>query len=82
MTAPRPGISTGTRDQKLAALIARSEERRSQALNDLDAVARQTNTFGSPDHRSGRDRVERASEQELKRYAVLSDEEIERELKN
>jgi hypothetical protein len=68
------------RSQKLAVLIARADDVRRLALDELDATARRTNTWGSPAHRTGRDRVEAAYDQDALRLQRLEDAELEAEL--
>jgi hypothetical protein len=68
------------RDQKVAALRERAEEIRRLALDELDATARKNSTWGSADHRSARDRVERECDQANLRLQTLDDASLEREL--
>jgi hypothetical protein len=68
------------RGTKLTTLLERAEETRRLAMDELDAVARRTNTFGSREHRDGRDRVERLYSQEAQRFETLKEEELDREL--
>lgn len=68
------------RTQKVAILLARAEETRRLALDELDSVARKTSTWGSRDHRAGRDKVEHACDLENLRYQALEDEALDREL--
>jgi hypothetical protein len=68
------------RAQTLATLMSRVDDIRRLALDELDAVARKTNTWGSPSHRAGRDRVEQAYDQDALRLQRLEDAELEQEL--
>ncbi|MBK6319773.1 MAG: hypothetical protein IPI33_02575 [Dehalococcoidia bacterium] len=68
------------RKQKVAALVSRAEEARRLALDELDAVARKTSTWGSSDHRSARERVERDCDQANQRAQTLDEEALDREL--
>ena len=68
------------RKQKVAALVSRAEEARRLALDELDAVARKTRTWGSSDHRSARERVERDCDQANQRAQTLDEEALDREL--
>lgn len=68
------------RGTKLMTLLERAEEARRLAMDELDAIARRTNTFGSREHRDGRDKVERQYSQEAQRFETLKEEELDREL--
>ncbi|MEO8538491.1 MAG: hypothetical protein ABI577_02030 [bacterium] len=68
------------RQQKINQLIAKAEDIRRLAMDDLDAVARRTNTFGSKEHRSGRDKVERDFDQEQQRCERLEEQALDLEL--
>ena len=68
------------RSQKMSTLLARADDVRRLALDELDATARTTNTWGTQAHRSGRDRVERAYDQDALRLEKLEDEGLDREL--
>ena len=70
------------RQQKVSVLLAKAEDIRRSALNELDDVARKTNTFGSKEHRSGRDKVERDYDQEALRCERLEDPALDLELAN
>lgn len=67
------------RSQKMATLMAQVDDVRRMALDELDATARATNTWGSPGHRSGRDRVERAYDEDALRLQRMEDADLERE---
>jgi hypothetical protein len=68
------------RRDKVAKLLAKAEDVRRLALDDLDALARRTNTWGTKEHRSGRDRVENTFDQEALRLERLEDPALDREL--
>lgn len=68
------------RTQKMATLMNRVDDIRRLALDELDATARRTNTWGSPAHRAGRDRVERTYDEDAVRLQRLEDAELEAEL--
>lgn len=68
------------REQKISALLNRADDVRRLAMDELDATARRTNTFGSREHRAGRDRVDLAFEQEVLRCQRLDDSALDREL--
>jgi hypothetical protein len=70
------------RTQKMSILLDRAADIRRLALDDLDKTARQTNSWGSPGHRAGRDRVEREYDQEALRFERLEDAELDAELAN
>lgn len=69
-----------SREDKMAILIARAEDNRRLALDELDATARRTNTWGTKEHREGRDRVESALDQEALRLQRLEEAALDREL--
>ena len=68
------------RTQKMTILLGRADDVRRLALDELDAQARQTNTWGSQGHRSGRDKVERDYDQEALRCERLEDAALDTEL--
>ena len=68
------------RRDKMAILLARADDVRRLALDELDANARTTNTWGAQSHRSGRDRVERAYDQDALRLEKLEDAGLDQEL--
>ncbi len=68
------------REQKISALLNRADDVRRLAMDELDATARRTNTFGSREHRAGSDRVDLAFEQEVLRCQRLDDSALDREL--
>ena len=60
--------------------MAQADDTRRLALDELDATARSTNTWGSAAHRSARDRVERTYDEDALRLQKLEDGDLEREL--
>ena len=68
------------RTQKMTILLARADDVRRLALDELDAQARRTNTWGSQVHRSGRDKVEREYDQAALRFERLEDADLDLEL--
>lgn len=68
------------RGQKMSVLLGRADDVRRLALDELDAVARRTNTWGSQGHRSAREKVEREYDQEALRFERLEDEALDGEL--
>ena len=69
------------RDQKVASLLALGpDDERRLALDEMDAVARRDGTWGSPEHRKGRDRIEGVYDAARRRLEALGDEQLDREL--
>lgn len=68
------------RQKKVSLLLDRAEDARQLALNELDAIARRTNTWGTKEHRSGRDRVENAYDQEALRLERLEEAALDAEV--
>jgi hypothetical protein len=69
------------RQQKVTALLAqRADDERRLALDELDRVARATSTFGSKEHRQGRDQAEKAHDDARRRYEALLEPELDQEL--
>jgi hypothetical protein len=69
------------RQKKIESLMAReAEDRRRLALDELDAEARRTNTFGSAAHRSARDRVEAGYDSTRVGFERLSEAELDQAL--
>jgi hypothetical protein len=68
------------RAQKLSVLLDRADDIRRLALDELDAHARRTSTWGSPSHRSGREKVEREYDAEALRFERLEDDALDTEL--
>ncbi|HEY5475819.1 MAG TPA: hypothetical protein VIK11_03795 [Tepidiformaceae bacterium] len=67
-----------TREQKVNRILARgAEDERRLGLNELDRVARETSTFGSDQHRTGRDTVERAYDEARRNLEQLSDQQLD-----
>ena len=54
-----------------------ADDERRLALDQIDQVARVTNTFGSKDHREKRDETERKHDQARHSYEALSDVELD-----
>lgn len=70
-----------TREQKVNRLLDQSaNDKRRLRLDELDRVARETNTFGSGEHRQGRDRVERAHDDVRRAMEALSENELDERL--
>jgi hypothetical protein len=67
------------RDQKLNLLLSRADDVRRLALDELDAVARRTSTWGSAGHRSARDKVEREYDDQALRFQKLGDAALDSE---
>ncbi len=69
------------RQQKIAVLLAhQADDQRRLALDELDRVARESNTFGSRDHRQGRDEVEKTHDSARHRLESLPERELDEEL--
>ncbi|MEX0784049.1 MAG: hypothetical protein WD557_15520 [Dehalococcoidia bacterium] len=69
------------RDQKVANLLALGpDDERRLALDELDAVARRENTWGSQEHRKGRERIESLWDVARRRVESLGDEQLDTEL--
>lgn len=68
------------RQQKINKLLAKADDVRRTAMDELDDVARRTNTFGSKEHRAGRDKVDRDFEQETQRCQRLEETALDLEL--
>ncbi|MEP7214665.1 MAG: hypothetical protein ABI782_00340 [Anaerolineaceae bacterium] len=66
------------RQHQIAMLMGRSaDDVRRLALDALDKTARDTNTFGSKEHRDARDRVEKAHTAAQNSFEGLSDDQLE-----
>ena len=66
------------RQQKITALMGRTaDDERRLALDDLDKVARDTNTFGSKEHRAARDKVEKTHDDARRSFEGFSDDQLE-----
>jgi hypothetical protein len=69
------------RQQKIDTLLARgADDERRLALDELDRQARQSNTFGSKEHRHGRDVAEKAHDNARHRYESLPENELDAKL--
>ena len=68
------------RTQKMSRLLARADDVRRLALDELDDTARKTSTWGTSAHRTSRDRVEREYDQEALRFERLEDAALDAEL--
>lgn len=69
------------RQGKINELLARGpDDARRVALDEIDGVARQTNTFGSKEHREARERVEKRYEAAARALERLSDDQLTAEL--
>jgi hypothetical protein len=66
--------------EKVSILLNRAEEVRRLALDELDAVARKTSTWGSKEHREARDKVEATNAAANLRYQKLEGEALDVEL--
>ena len=66
------------RQQQITALMGRSaDDERRLALDELDRVARETNTFGSKEHRAARDKVEKTHDDARRSFEGYSDDQLE-----
>ncbi len=68
------------RQQKINHLLARADDVRRLAMDELDAIARRTNTFGSKEHRLGREKVDREFDQESQRCSSMTEAALDAEL--
>ena len=67
------------RQNKIDSLLGRvADDERRLALNDIDRTARETNTFGSKDHREKRDETEKKHDRARHAYEALSDADLDR----
>lgn len=67
------------RQSKINKLLqGEADDVRRLALDQLDATARQTNTFGSKDHRDGRDKAEKKYDETRRSFEGLSDTQLDR----
>ena len=67
--------------QKVSALLAyQADDERRLALDELDRHARAANTFGSKEHRHGRDEAEHAYDRVRRRYESLTEPELDERL--
>ena len=66
------------RQQQITTLMGRTaDDERRLALDELDKVARDTNTFGSKEHRAARDKVEKTHDDARHSFEGLSDDQLE-----
>lgn len=66
------------RQQQITTLMGRTaDDERRLALDDLDRVARETNTFGSKEHRAARDKVEKTHDDARRSFEAFSDDQLE-----
>jgi hypothetical protein len=69
------------RQNKIDSLLARgADDERRLALDRIDQTARETNTFGSKEHRERRDETEKKHDQARRSFEALTDAELDREL--
>jgi len=69
------------RQQKIGALLAyEADDLRRLALDELDRRARESNTFGSKEHRHGRDEAEKTYDNVRHRYESLPEQELDEKL--
>jgi hypothetical protein len=69
------------RQGKINELLARGpDDARRMALDDIDRVARQKNTFGSKEHREARERVEKRYDADERALERLSDDQLDAKL--
>lgn len=66
------------RQHQVATLMSRdADEVRRLALDALDKTARDTNSFGSKEHRDARDRVEKSHLDAQRAFEGFSDDQLE-----
>ena len=66
------------RQQQITTLMGRTaDDERRLALDELDKVARDTNTFGSKEHRASRDKVEKTHDDARRLFEGFSDDQLE-----
>lgn len=66
------------RQRKIDYLLARdADEERRHALDAADRSARETNAFGSQEHRRRRDEIEKKNDQARRRLEALPDQELD-----
>jgi len=66
------------RDTHIAALLERdAEDKRRLGLDAADDNARQTNTWGTTDHRRTRDSIERTYDEARRAFERMSDAELD-----
>jgi hypothetical protein len=66
------------RQDKIASLLGRgADDERRLALDQIDQAARETNTFGSKEHREKRDETEKKHDRARRSYEALTDAELD-----
>jgi len=66
------------RDQKINKLLeSQADDTRRLALDELDAVARQTSTWGSKEHRESRDKAEKTYDAARRALEGYSDDQLD-----
>ena len=69
------------RQNKIDILLGRgADDERRLALDQIDQAARETNTFGSKEHREKRGEIEKKHDQARRSYEALTDAELDRAL--
>jgi len=69
------------RQNKIDSLLGRgADDERRLALDQIDQATRETNTFGSKEHREKRDETERKHDRARRSYEALTDAELDRAL--
>lgn len=69
------------RQKQIDSLLGRgADDERRLALDQIDQAARETNTFGSTEHRQKRDETEKKHDRARRSYEALSDAELNRAL--
>jgi hypothetical protein len=63
-------------------LQGEADDARRLALDEIDATARQTNTFGSKEHRDGREKTEKKYDETRRAFEALSDAQLDRLLES
>lgn len=66
------------RQQKIDYLLSRdADEERRHALDAADRTARDTNAFGSQEHRRSRDEIEKKNDQARRKLEALTERELD-----
>jgi len=69
------------KQNKIDSLLGRgADDERRLALDQIDQAARETNTFGSKEHREQRENAEKKHDQARRSYEALTDAELDRAL--
>jgi hypothetical protein len=69
------------RQNKIDSLLGRgADDERRLALDQIDQTARETNTFGSKEHREKRDETERKHDRARRSFEALTDAELDQTL--